>query len=418
MQRLLLTLSAGLVAAGLFGLTAVAFSVPATAAGTVAKDARLGGDRLRTRFVTDLSKPVTFKVFTLAEPYRVIIDLPDVKFQLPAGLGRKGRGLVTAYRYGLIGPGRARIVIDVNAPVLVDKSFVLKPQNGQPARLVIDLIRTDRSTFLAALNKRRSRQAAVKPRRKSSTPAVRLPSAKAPRGRRSKPVIVVDPGHGGIDPGAISKNGVSEKTIVFAFAKALHKALQATGRYKVVLTRRIDTYVPLRERVAIARRQAGDLFISIHADSLPRRSARGVSGATVYTLSEKASDNEAKALAAKENRSDIIAGVDLPKEADEVTNILIDLAQRETKNLSIAFANTMLKTLRGTTPLNKKPHRFAGFAVLKAPDVPSVLVELGYLSNRADEKLMVSRSWRKKVAVAMTKAVDNYFSKRIARVPF
>lgn len=418
MQRLLSISSAALLAAGVFCLVTLAGGTPALAAGTVAKDARLGGDRLRTRFVTDLSKPVTFKVFTLAEPYRVIIDLPDVKFQLPAGLGRKGRGLVTAYRFGLIGPGRARIVIDVNAPVLVDKSFVLKPQGRQPARLVIDLIRTDRKTFLAGLRKRRSRQAAATRKPGAAAPAVVPPSAKAPRGRGAKPVIVVDPGHGGVDPGAVSKSGVSEKKIVFSFAKTLHKVLRATGRYKVVLTRRIDTYVPLRERVAIARKASGDLFISIHADSLPRRRANGVTGATVYTLSEKASDNEAKALAAKENRSDIIAGVDLPTKSDEVTSILIDLAQRETKNLSIVFTDTMLASLRGTTRLNSKPHRFAGFAVLKAPDVPSVLVELGYLSNRADEKLLVSRAWRKKVAVAVAKAIDSYFSKRVARVPF
>ena len=387
---------------------------------TLAKDARVGGDAERTRFVADLSKKVSFRVFTLADPYRVIIDMPDVNFQLPAGLGRKGKGLVSAYRYGLIAPGKSRIVIDANAPVLVEKARVLKGKGKEPVRLVVDLKKTDRKTFLANLTKQ---PAAKQPAKQTKTADVPLPNAAPPavrkrRGNGNKPIVVIDPGHGGVDPGAISRSGLKEKDVVFDFAKMLRNEIKKRGRLKPMLTREIDVYVPLRERVAFARRNGASLFISIHADSVPGRFSRKASGATVYTLSERASDSEARALAAKENRSDIIAGVDLPNESDEVTNILIDLAQRETKNLSITFAGTLISGLKGDTPLRKKTHRFAGFRVLKAPDVPSVLVELGYISNPADAKRLKSKSWRKEMATSVSKAIENYFSKRLARVPF
>lgn len=386
-------------------------------ADTVAKDARIGGDTMRTRFVADLSKTVEFRAFTLDNPYRVIIDLPDVKFKLPAGLGRRGRGLVKGFRYGLVAPGQSRIVIDVKAPIVVEKSFVLKAYGKQPARLVLDLIRTDRKTFLANLRRGRSfgkakiAKSKVKPK---PSPPVRLPSAKPRRSSTTKPVVVIDAGHGGIDPGAITKSGIQEKDIVFAFAKTLKRKIAATGRYKPVMTRTIDTYMALRDRVEFGRRMDGALFISLHADALPGRNRKEVAGATVYTLSERASDEAAKAMAAKENRADIIAGVELPEESNEVTNILIDLAQRETKNHSITFADTLLKSLKGVTRLNKKPHRFAGFAVLKAPDVPSVLFELGYLTHPEDQKLLQSREWRERVAAAVTKAVDKFLSKQMA----
>ncbi len=391
-------------------------AVAPAAADTVANDARLGGDANRTRFVADLSRVVDFHVFTLENPYRVIVDMPDVKFQMPAGLGSTGRGLVSAYRYGLIAPGKSRIVIDVKAPIKVAKAYVLKPKGGQPARLVIDLVKTDIATFRKEM--RRGRKAATaregaQKSRPSEPPAVR---ERAERG--GKPLIVIDPGHGGVDPGAVSRNGLREKDVVFAFAKVLEAELKRRGRYRTLLTRRIDVYVPLGERVAIARRAGASLFISIHADSVPGRFSTIASGATVYTLSERASDNEAKALAAKENRSDIIAGVELPPESDEVTNILIDLAQRETKNLSITFADAMVTSIKEKTQVRRKARRFAGFRVLKAPDVPSVLVELGYISHPNDEKRLKSKRWQRNVAVAAAGAIDNYFAKRVARMPY
>ena len=395
-------------------------SDPLRAETTLAKDARIGGDAERTRFVADLSKKVSYRVFTLADPYRVIVDMPDVSFQMPAGLGRKGKGLVSAYRYGLIAPGKSRIVIDLKAPVLVDKAFVMKAKDGNPVRLVIDMAKIDRKTFLANLAK----QPAAEPKAKTSKVAsVPLPDAAPPvvrrrRGSGGKPIVVIDPGHGGVDPGAISRSGVKEKDVVFDFAKMLRNEINKRGRLKPIMTREIAVYVPLRERGAFARRNGASLFISIHADSVPGRFSRKASGATVYTLSERASDSEARALAAKENRSDIIAGVELPSKSDEVTNILIDLAQRETKNLSITFAGTLLSGLKGETPLRKKSHRYAGFRVLKAPDVPSVLVELGYISNPSDAKRLQSQKWREEMAVSVARAVESYFSKRMARVPF
>ena len=370
------------------------------------------------RFVADLSREVKFHVFTLENPYRVIVDMPDVQFQMPAGVGSKGRGLVSAYRYGLIAPGKSRIVIDVKGPISIDNTFVLKAKGGQPARLVIDLVKTDVASFRKAMRKARAAGGGASMVRKSRPKPIDPPAVRKRAERGGKPLVVIDPGHGGVDPGAISRSGLREKDVVFSFSKALEAELKKSGRYRTKLTRRIDVYVPLRERVAIARRAGASLFISIHADSVPGRFSTKASGATVYTLSEKASDNEARALAAKENRSDIIAGVDLPAESDEVTNILIDLAQRETKNLSITFADTMVTSIKGQTPVRKKARRFAGFRVLKAPDVPSVLVELGYMSNPSDEKRLKSKRWQRKVAKAAARAVDKYFAKRVARMPY
>lgn len=390
-----------------FMLCLAGLSNAATAAETVAKDARVGGDIQRTRFVADLSKEVDFRLFTLADPYRLIIDLPNVKFQLPAGLGDEGRGLVQAYRYGLVAEGKARIVIDLTEPALIDKAFVLPPRDQQPARLVIDLIRTNRASFLSAMETRERRAPESKGEGESES---RIPLAMTPK--TGKPVVVIDPGHGGIDPGAVSGSGVKEKDIVFNFSRELSERLEKSGRYKVLMTRTIDTYIALHDRVEFARKNNASLFISIHADSLPGRHANKVSGATVYTLSERASDSEARALAAKENLSDVLAGVELPEKEDEVTGILIDLALRETKNLSITFADFVLGSLKGKTPLMKRAHRFAGFRVLKAPDVPSVLIELGYMTNRGDIKNMMSDKWRARVAKSLLASVDRFFAAR------
>jgi N-acetylmuramoyl-L-alanine amidase len=219
--------------------------------------------------------------------------------------------------------------------------------------------------------------------------------------------IVVDPGHGGVDPGAISLRGAYEKTITLALAEEIERQLTATGRYKVVLTRRDDSFVRLRERVAIARQANADLFLSIHADSLNNHAIGGLS---IYTLSETASDHEAETLAAKENKADIIAGVDLRDETPQVSTILIDLAQRETKNLSAKLARAVLDEIGRDRPLLPRPHRFAGFAVLTAPDVPSVLIELGYLSNRTDEHELLDPAHRQRLARSIQRAIDRFFA--------
>jgi N-acetylmuramoyl-L-alanine amidase len=233
----------------------------------------------------------------------------------------------------------------------------------------------------------------------------------------AKPVVVIDPGHGGVDPGTRSIDGITEKDVVLSFAKALKERLAAKGQYEVVLTREDDRFLALRERVEFAQKRNAKLFVSIHADYFPKQTAEA-RGATVYTLSEQASDDEAKELAAKENFSDAIAGVALPSDSDEiVANILIDLAQRETQNRSLIFAKSIVGEM-GRANLHTKALKSAGFRVLKAPDVPSVLLELGFLSNPDDEKRLTSDSWRASMADKVASAIDGYFARRVARVPF
>jgi N-acetylmuramoyl-L-alanine amidase len=376
---------------------------------TIAKDARLAGDRERTRFIADLSRKVDVHVFALGNPYRVIVDAPDVNFQMPAGLGAEQRGLVTAYRFGLFAPGKSRIVIDVSGPFLIDKAFVLEPRDDQPARLVVDLVPTDEKTFLAKLKETRAPEASVVPK----------PLPQAPtRPDDAKPVVVIDPGHGGLDFGAKSAKGVSEKEVVLAFSKVLKDKLGGGGRYEVHLTREDDTFLPLRDRVAFAQKKGASLFVSIHADYFPTEIDKA-RGATVYTLSEQSSDEEARALAAKENFSDALAGIALPSDSDEVVaNILIELAQRETGNRSVIFARSVINELSGKGTLHTKKLRSAGFRVLKAPDVPSVLLELGFLSDPDDEKQLTSDAWRGRMADSIVEAIDAYFAKRLARIPY
>lgn len=391
-----------------WGITSEA-GAGASQQGAVAKDARVAGDRARTRFIADLSKKVDVHVFALGDPYRVIVDLPEVNFQMPDGLGTEKRGLVSGYRFGLFAPGKSRIVIDVAGPFLVDKSFVLDERPNQPARLVIDLVATDRTTFLAKLKARSDD-------RPAETVGA-LPSQPETATTNEKPVVVLDPGHGGVDSGTKTGDGIAEKDVVLAFAKTLKKKLDAKRQYRVLLTREDDRFLALRERVAFAQKRRANLFISIHADYSPRK-PKEVSGATVYTLSDEASDEESKELAAKENFSDAIAGVELPDDSDEVVaNILIDLAQRETHTHSLSLAKSIVAQM-GRSNLHRKAMKSAGFRVLKAPDVPSVLLELGYLSNPEDEKRLTSDSWRAATADKVTAAIDSYFAKRVARTPF
>ena len=240
----------------------------------VAKDARLAGDRGRTRFIADLSKKVDVNVFSLADPYRVIVDLPEVSFQMPEGLGTEKRGLVTGYRYGMFAPGKSRIVIDVSGPFLVDKAFVLDARPDQPARLVVDLVATDRTTFLAKLRAARS-------------PIVGSISQLKPQAQpagAAKSVIILDPGHGGIDPGTASADGVTEKEVVLAFAKTLRQKLEAKGDYQVYLTREGDTFLALRERVEFAQSKGANLFVSIHAEFVSQARQRGKRGHGLHVV--------------------------------------------------------------------------------------------------------------------------------------
>ncbi len=362
-------------------------------------DARAAGNLERTRFVIDLEEAVEFAAFTLADPYRVVIDVPELDFSELNENSRDGRGLVGTFRYGLIAKGKSRMVLDLTEPVNIDESFVLEPLEGQPARLVFDLIPASREEFLEGVGKLKS--VGNLPTR---APLASVPTPKGP----GKMVIVLDPGHGGIDDGAIGPGGAKEKDLVLQFALDVRDALKRNGGFDVLMTRDDDTFIALDERVEFARTNGAQLMVSIHADTVTQTY---VSGATVYTLDETASDELSKALADKENRSDTIAGVELTDKPDDVADILIDLARRETKNLSISFARRLLGDIKPAMKLNKNPRRSADFRVLKAPDVPSVLVELGYLSNSGDEKLLGSPEWRSKVADRFAKSIESFFNR-------
>ncbi len=370
----------------------------------LATGARLAGDQKQTRFVVDLSQKVDMRAFTLANPYRVIIDLPQIAFQLPPKTGERGRGLVKAFRFGLVMPGGSRIVVDTTGPVRVERAFVLDAADGLPARLVVDLAAVDRDTFLraAAIDNRLPRD-----------PPRRAEREAAPVTSDPRPVIVLDPGHGGIDTGTRAASGELEKTLVLEFALMLRDKLEQTDKYRVVMTRTDDRFVELGERIRLARQRDAQLFISVHCDALRRREGEA-EGATVYTVSEHASDAEAARLADVENKADVIAGVNLSAEPNDIADILIDLAQRETKNYSAQFARVLVGELKATARLHKHPLKSAGFKVLTAPDVPSVLIELGYVSSREDIKQLTSNDWRSQVSDKIVQAVDAFFTTRLA----
>jgi N-acetylmuramoyl-L-alanine amidase len=369
----------------------------------VASAVRVGGNEEQTRFVLDVSGKVDIAAFTLADPYRVVLDLPQITFKLPKRAGEHGRGLITAYRYGLVMRGGSRIVLDTAKPVQVKKAFVLPPAAGQPARLVLDLVAIDRAAFMRNIALQDREDRAKRPPQVSAAPK---------RSNDPRPLIVLDPGHGGIDNGTHWKD-IDEKDIVLAFARTLRQKLEQSGKYRVAMTRDDDAFIALGERVQFARSRRAALFISLHADSLPPKEGHA-EGATVYTLSEKASDAQAAELANSENASDIIAGVDLSNEPSDVASILVDLAQRETKTFSMQFARHVVGELRTAAKLYKHPIKSAGFVVLKDPDVPSVLIELGYLSSESDRKNLTSAAWRSKTAAALASAVDVFFAPRLA----
>lgn len=374
--------------------------LPAASQAANVENVRLGQHSDRTRVVLDLSEPVEFKLFTLADPYRVVVDLPEMTWLADSSSFKVRAGVVSGLRFGLFRPGNSRLVLDANGPVEVLKAFLLPPGNGRGNRFVIDLAPTDRASFIAALSPPPSEM----PVERNGTP---VPLSKPGRAQGAPRVVVLDPGHGGVDPGTAALGGRFEKHVVLEYAREVARILRARNKYKVILTRDKDVFVPLRERVRIAHEAAADLFISIHADSIADRNIRG---GAVYTLSETGSDAEADELAAKENKSDVIAGVTLDSNDEEVVSILIDLAQRETMNYGIRFANVLVDELGGNdVPLRTKPRRYAAFRVLKAPDVPSVLLELGYLTNRQDENFLLSSRARGAVARAIAGAVDKYF---------
>lgn len=400
--RLVLVAALILLPAALSRASGLAEEVPVASAAAISVE---GG---RTRFVLDLSAAVPISAFALNNPDRIIIDLPDLRFVLPAGTGQSGAGAIRAWRFGRFAAGRARIVMDVSGPVSVDKAFVAPASGDVPARLVVDLVPATRAAFDAEVTGGRVRRRDVETAGAASAtppPAVRETRPEA------RPLIVIDPGHGGIDPGAAGPDGTLEKMVVLEFGRELAGRLRASGRFDVVMTRDDDVFLSLSQRVKIARDRSADLFISIHADSAPEDFVRG---ATIYTLSDAASDREAAMIAAHENRSDTLAGLEASTAPDAVADILIDLVRRETRTFSAHFAQSAVTELSDTIKLNKNPQRAAGFHVLRAYDVPSVLLELGYMSNPDDEKLMTSPRWRARTTEALARAVSVYFAPRLA----
>lgn len=360
--------------------------------------ARIGEHPGMTRFVLELSDAVTPRVFTLVNPDRVVMDLPDVLWRIDTPDRPSGRGAVRSYRYGSFRLGESRIVIDLNRPVSLAPLLIIPPRDGNGYRIVLDLAPTSREQFVRNAGWPEDVLVRHLP---EGTPAHSRGSLTEP-GSAAK-VITVDAGHGGADSGTIGNNGTREKDLVLDEAKRLAALLEKRG-YVVHLTRDSDVYIPLEERVRVARDSHADLFISLHADSNPRPD---VYGASVYTLSAAGSDREAAELARKENQSDIVAGVDLSAQSSPVASILIGLAQRDTINRSVRFAETLVGELgRVTDILPRDPHRSAAFVVLKAPDVPAVLIELGYLTSPRDCAQMGTEQWRKDISLAIADAVD------------
>lgn len=369
---------------------------------------RFGLYESKTRLVLDLDRHSDFKLFVLSNPYRMVIDLPSFEWKAGNVQGPDQAG-VLATRHGNLKPGISRIVFDFNRPISIQNAFTLPGGDGKPERLVIDFANTSASLFEQVKNKTYGtlNEEQAPPAAQQAALNMAPPPPPKPAQKEEKPLIIIDPGHGGIDPGASGPDGLREKNIVLELARELKRQLESSGHYRVEMTRDTNTFIKLSDRVKFARKHGGDLFVSIHADSIEKD---GVSGASVYTLSEKASDAQTAKLAARENKADLIAGIDLSTEDQDVVNILMDLAMRDTMNQSRFFANTLVDSFNknGVKTL-PHTHRYAGFAVLKAPDIPSVLVEAGFMSNDNEAHMLNTQSHRNKLAGALKKGIDRYF---------
>ncbi|MFC3706081.1 N-acetylmuramoyl-L-alanine amidase [Devosia honganensis] len=363
-------------------------------------DARVTATPERARLVIDLADRTEFAFVSLDEPARLAIDVRAGTFSVPEDEGEPaGEGMVSEYTIEQAAPDRVRTTLVLSGPAQVQQAYVLDPFEGQPARLVVDIIPATDEEFAANVERDRAASAQLAPA--ASTPAggSELPIA-------SKPLVVIDPGHGGIDSGAETADGVKEKDIVLAFSLRLQQLLVESGRFDVALTREDDSYLRLEERVALARANKADIFISIHADSFQQPEIRG---ASVYTRDENATDILDKVLADNENKSDVIAGFAMPQMAPEVVDILLDLMRREMRVQSYMAARSIVHQLEPSVELRRFPVRQADFFVLQAPDVPSVLVELGFLSNAADIANLTESSWRDRTAEAIARGISTYF---------
>jgi N-acetylmuramoyl-L-alanine amidase len=379
----------------------------------------LQGDLQSTRFSVGLERSVDYQVFTLTNPNRVIVELSDVRMQLPSPTGDRPVGLIRSFRGGLSAPGQSRIVIDVVAPVVVEGQGIEPSPDGKGVKLVLDIAPA------AAVTKQEQRP---RPTLKMASyglgavdvqpPLPRPAERPAVRAAKSyKPLIVIDPGHGGYDSGA-EKNGTVEKDVVLAFGKSLRDKLTATGHYRVLMTRESDVFVPLDDRRAFAEKHQAALFIAVHAD-YARSQARG---ATIYSLRESVADSLRRS-AKGDVPSNVMSRAELATlqrsgDADAVRRILSDLIESEvdiTKERTGVFTRSVIEYMGQSTSLKDNPDRSAVFRVLKTAQVPAVLIELAYVSNAEDARLLKSDSWRDKVSDSIMEAIDNYFSNQKAK---
>ncbi|MEM7069708.1 MAG: N-acetylmuramoyl-L-alanine amidase [Pseudomonadota bacterium] len=369
----------------------------------VAFNVKIAGDDATTRFFLDFDKNLSIRTFYIDQPYRIIIDLDEAAFSFDEDAQPVTRGLIKAVQFGRISSGRSRIVLTLAGPAEIIKASMQKRLDQDYFRFLIDMDSTDEETFAKLLDSQGTSLG------QSARSALKGDRVRKPEKVDGQFTVVLDPGHGGIDGGASGRGGAKEKDIVLSFANKLANRIRQLGPYNVLLTRDDDVFVSLKERLEFSRSAQADLFISIHADSLSQRAVRG---ATIYTLSKKASDRLSERLAEAENRVDLVAGLTLESDAEAVNDILADLTARETKTFSRSFSNILVGHLQEEIFLIKNPQRSAAFGVLKAPDVPGVLLELGYLSNKEDEVLMQQESWQEKVADAVGLAVDGFFKLR------
>ena len=393
----------------------VAAASPQTHGG-VETDGSLEASAKRTRFVVGIDKRSAYSVFALTDPNRVVIELGDVRIDLPEVIGKRPVGVVTSFRGGLSAPGRQRVVIDVAAPVVIESQSMVKDPSGRGYQVVLDIVPAETTLGRAAA------KLGTAPARLGVQPPTPRP-AETPKQREArafKPIIVIDPGHGGHDSGAM-KYGTVEKEVVLAFSKILKDKLEATGRFKIMMTRETDVFVELDARRAYAERHNASLFIAVHADYASTRAR----GATIYTLRDgvadqlkrSAGDNDADHVLSKRETATLH---NASGDADTVKGILADLARREvrvTKERTSIFARSVVATMSSSTNMRNDPDQQAAFRVLKTAQFPSVLIELAYVSNQQDAKLLKSIEWRNKVAGSITSAVENYFSHQLARLP-
>ena len=367
---------------------------------------KIAGDEEKVRLVLEVDGFIVPTGFLSSAPFRYAIDLPNTQLGPQAKAIKGEPGFLKSIKYGRNEKDELRLIVGAEVPFVLRDTFIVPKESGKPTRLVFDFNKATQAHFRVAMARQAEEARLEKTKADKKQDAQASEKADAPtRGRRWR--IVIDPGHGGKDGGAKTRKGVLEKEIVLSFAEHLATALSGSGRFDVILTRTSDKFVPLKERVKIARDNDADLFVSIHSDSFPRD--RRVRGTAIYTISKKASDSMAAQLVAQQNQSDAIAGYEIKDGPNEVVDILFDLTRRETSNLSVLFARHFLKDMKGKIRFFKVPLQRGAFTVLQVPDIPSALIELGFLSNNADAELLSSPAWRERIALEMAGTIASYF---------